>query len=581
MDDQGHLQSGAPILDFGNHRVLLSQQVFEQGIKEMRRIVGEDYVVIEGDELEQVSRATIPEPKRPSALVRPGNAQEVADIVKISQRCGIPIWPVSSGKNWGYGSATPVLEHTVVVKLDRLNRILEVNDELAYAVIEPGVTYRQLHQFLREHHPGLLSDTTDGPPDGSVIGNALDRGLGVTHYSDHFGTLCGLEVVLPNGDLIRTGGGPNNCPTWNTHKWGVGPYVEGLFSQSNLGIVTKAGVWLMPKPEGFASFTFDLRDERDLPKLIDAVRDLALRNILQSASHIANEVVALSVLAQYPMHLVHSHSRLTPDVLADLCRRYGIHKWTFGGGIQGTSAQVRVVKRELRKRLAGLGKIIFVDDRLATLATSLAQAAKWPVAGKAVAAAVKMVSGKSIAMLAVTPHIHTVLKGTPSDYFVRHAYFKSPLPKPEFSDPDRDNCGLTWFAPVVPMTGERVQEVMGICRPLFEEYDFDFYVALLVQNARSMIVLMSIFFRKEDDDQVARAKRLYLALNEATAKAGFQQYRIGVSGMLRMRDSAPDLTQFLGQIKAGIDPAGILAPGKYGICNEPKAASINSPVAAG
>jgi 4-cresol dehydrogenase (hydroxylating) len=544
---------------------MVSPEVFERAIDQMRNVIGQDFVVTDGPAFEKVSRATIPDPKHPSALVRPGSAQELAEIVRISQNLGIRIWPVSRGRNWGYGSATPVLENTAVVMLDRLDRILEIDEKLAYAVIEPGVTYRQLHRCLREQHPELWCDTTDGPPDGSVIGNALDRGVGVTHYSDHFGTLCGLEVVLPNGTLIRTGGGPPGCRTWHTHKWGVGPYVEGLFSQSNFGIVTKAGVWLMPRPEKFISFTFDLHDERELPQLVEEVRELSLRNILQSASHIANDIVALSVLSQYPSNLLQRYSRLPPDILAELCSQLGIHKWTFGGGIQGTSAQVRTAKRELRKRLGQMGRPLFVDDRIATFAGKLANLARQPVIGKIIAPTVKAATGRSIAMLEAAPYIHSVLGGNPSDFFVRHAYFKSNLPKPELSDPDRDNCGLIWFAPIAPMTGQHVDELLRMCRPLFEKHEFDFYVALLVQNARSMIVLMSIFFRKEDSEQVMQAKALYSALSETVFRAGFQQYRIGVNGMLRLRETAPDFVHFMHRIKMGIDPNDILSPGKYGI----------------
>lgn len=541
---------------------------FEQAINEIRNIVGQDYTLTDGAEFTSISRATIPEPKTISALIRPGNTDEIIKIMQIAQQYGIPIWPVSKGKNWGYGSATPVFDKTAIIKLDRLNKILEVNEDLAYAVIEPGVTYRQLNQYLRENHPGLWNDTTDGPPDGSVIGNALDRGLGVTHYADHFGTLCGLEVILPSGELIRTGGGQTGCRTWHTHKWGVGPYIEGLFSQSNFGIVTKAGIWLMPKPEKFISFTFDLHDNNDLPHLIDALRELALRNILQSASHIVNDVVALSVLDQYPSNLLRHHSRLPPETLTHLCNKHGIKKWTFGGGIQGTTSQVRVVKHELHKKIGKYGRLIFINDKTAAYAGKLANLASKPIIGNAIAAAARSITGKSVSMLEAAPHVHSVLQGIPSDYFVRHAYFKSDLPKPVISDPDRDNCGLIWFAPIAPMTGNHVEELLGICRPLFEKYDFDFYVALLVQNARSMIVLMSIFFRKEDARQVSKAKDLYKALNESVSYAGFQQYRMGVNGMLELAKTAPNFVHFLNSIKNCIDPVGILAPGKYGIYKE-------------
>ena len=166
-------------------------------------------------------RATIPDPKQPGAVVFPTNVEEVSTIVKLANEFHVPVWPVSKGLNWGYGSATPERDNTVVLHLERMNRISEVNEDLAYAVIEPGVSYRQLKEHLLASGSRLWCDCTDGPPEGSVLGNALERGMGVSHYADHFGTLCGLEVVLADGSIVRTGGGAfGKCPTWNTHKWG-------------------------------------------------------------------------------------------------------------------------------------------------------------------------------------------------------------------------------------------------------------------------------------------------------------------------------------------------------------------------
>ncbi len=550
-------------LDWDNRRVVLDAEAFRQALEAMGRIVGDAHVSTDASELDRVAKATIPDPKRVAAIVRPGTAEEVAEVVRIANRFEIPIWPSSAGRNWGYGSATPVLEGTVLLKLDRLNRVLEVNEELAYAVNEPGVSYRQLRGHLDAHHPTLWSDSTDGPPDGSVIGNALDRGLGVTHYADHFGTLCGLEVVLPTGEIVRTGGGPEGCHTWHTHKWGVGPYLEGLFSQSGLGVVTKAGVWLMPRPEAFTSFTLDLEDDANLPRLVDAVRDLGLRNILQTASHIVNDIVTLSVLSQYPAHLLAKHSRLPPDALAGLRARYRVPAWSVAGSIQGTSAFMRGVKREVRARLGGMGRLLFMGDATACFAGVASRLARRPALRGPITWAVGTVVGKSLEMLEAAPHIHSVLQGIPSDYFVRHAYFKSAAPKPERADPDRDDCGLVWFAPIAPMTGAHVANVLAICRPLFEKHEFDFYAALLVQNARSMIVLTSIFFLKQDAGQTERAKRLYDELAEATTRSGYQQYRIGVGGMHKLAHTAPDFVALVRSLKRAVDPRNVVAQGKY------------------
>jgi len=542
-----------------------AQPAFAAAIRELRAVVGEAHVKDRPEELDRAAKATIPDPRRPLAVVYPGSAEEAAEVVKIGNRLGVPLWPVSRGKNWGYGSATPAREGTVVVVLERLNRILEVDEELAYAVIEPGVSYRQLRAHLERHHPTLWCDSTDGSPEGSVIGNALDRGLGVTHYADHFGTLCGLEVVLPNGEIVRTGGGPRDCKTWNTHKWGVGPYLEGLFSQSSFGLVVKAGIWLIPKPEAFCSFAFDLARAADLPRLVDALRELALRGVLQSGFHLINDIVALSVLWQYPAHLLDRYSRLPAETVASLRRDLGIAPWTLGGGIQGTKGQVRAAKTALRASLSPLGRLMFVSDRTIAALDRLRRAMRWPGLGKPISALVRAATGKSPEMLDAGPHIHSVLKGRPSDYFVRHAYFKSRVPRPEIADPDRDDVGLIWFAPIAPMTGRSVEEALALCRPLFERFEFDFYAALLMQNARSIIVLMSIFYLKDSPEQTARAGRLYDELSLATKGAGYQQYRVGVRGMPGLADTAPAFVGLVRALKSGIDPGSILAPGKYGV----------------
>ena len=75
---------------------------------------------------------------------------------------------------------------------------------------------------------------------GSVIGNTVDRGVGYTPYGDHFGMHCGFEIVLANGEVIRTGmGAMPGSNTWQLFPYGFGPYSDGLFTQSNFGIVTK------------------------------------------------------------------------------------------------------------------------------------------------------------------------------------------------------------------------------------------------------------------------------------------------------------------------------------------------------
>src|ERR1019366_4976386 len=239
------------------------QSLYREAIDRIKAAVGEANVRDSPTEVEGHSRDTSCWRKVCAAVVYPATAQEVARVLRIASECKMPVWPFSKGKNWGYGAAQGLHEGALILMLDRMNRIVEVNEDLAYAVIEPGVTQKQLNDYLKERKSKLWADCTDSTTAGSVIGNALERGVGYTPYWDHFAHLCGLEAVVASGEIIRPGGGAENSSTWHTYKWGTGPYVEGLFSQSNFGVVTQAGVWLMPEPEAFGCFICEVDDERN------------------------------------------------------------------------------------------------------------------------------------------------------------------------------------------------------------------------------------------------------------------------------------------------------------------------------
>ncbi len=105
-----------------------------------------------------------------------------------------------------------------------------------------------------------MVSVTGSTPDSSLIGNALERGAGSGPYYDRFAHVCNLEVILPTGECINTGFGRfPEAKTASLHRWGVGPYLDGIFTQSNLGIVTEMTVWLAPLPTYFQSCFFGMK----------------------------------------------------------------------------------------------------------------------------------------------------------------------------------------------------------------------------------------------------------------------------------------------------------------------------------
>lgn len=239
------------------------------------------------------------EANMPSAVVSPESTEQVQDIVRIANEYGIPLSPVSTGKNNGYGGAAPRLSGSVIVKTgERMNRILEVNEKYGYALLEPGVTYFDLYDYLQSHDSGLMLDCPDLGW-GSVVGNTLDRGVGYTPYGDHFMWQTGLEVVLPQGDVMRTGmGALPGSDAWQLFPYGFGPFPDGMFTQSNLGIVTKMGIALMQRPPASQSFLITFDKEEDLEQIVDIMLPLrinmaplqnvpVLRNIFMDAAAVS------------------------------------------------------------------------------------------------------------------------------------------------------------------------------------------------------------------------------------------------------------------------------------------------------
>jgi 4-cresol dehydrogenase (hydroxylating) len=504
--------------------------------------------------------------RRGAAVIHPGTAEEVAGVMKVAARYKHPVWPFSQGKNWGYGATMPFRDGALILVLSRMNRIIEVNQELAYAVVEPGVTQQQLNDYLKDNHIPLWSDCTDSTPQGSIIGNALERGVGYTRHWDHFGHLCGLEVILANGELLRTGGGPPNSLTWHTHKWGTGPFIDGLFSQSNFGVVVKAGIWLMPEPEAFNCFICELGDEANLSPMMDSLRRLALKGILPANFHIVNDILFTAQLMQYPYDLLEGDRYLSIEARIKLRERLKMASWTVIGGLYGSAAQVKVARRAISSELRRFGKLTFLDDSKLRLLTSMTQIWKKIRRLPLLPDLFRMISGSSLEKAEAIPHLYPIMKGIPGEYIVGFSYFKNKGSRPTVDvDPARDGAGMLWLAALCPLTGKHTSDLLQLCEPIFHKHGFDLSLAFLMINARSVLALIEIFFDKGNPDEELRALALYDEITETTMRAGFQQYRTSVAYSDRIMQPAVELQKTLDAMRSAIDPDNLIAPGRYGI----------------
>ena len=121
----------------------------------------------------------------------PETTEQVQAIMRLAHEHGIPVWPHSAGRNYGYGGPSPRVAGSIPIGFQRMNRILEINDELAYAVVEPGVRWLDLHAALEEDGHDLMLSVPDIGW-GSVIGNSMDNGVTYLPAGTDFTALTGL-----------------------------------------------------------------------------------------------------------------------------------------------------------------------------------------------------------------------------------------------------------------------------------------------------------------------------------------------------------------------------------------------------
>jgi 4-cresol dehydrogenase (hydroxylating) flavoprotein subunit len=520
-----------------------------------RQVLGEAHVLADAGALARYGWCTIPIQRQIAAVLRPASVEEVQQIVQIATTHSVPLYPISTGNNWGYGSALPVRDDNVVVDLGRLNRIIEVNTELAYVVLEPGVTQRQLYEHLRDHRIPLRLNPTGAGPGRSILGNTLERGFGIGPNGDHFLAQCGMEVVLVTGEVLRTGFGhyPGAKAT-HVYKWGVGPYLDGLFTQSNYGIVTKMGVWLEPVPESLEACYLTCHSDGQLGPLVDALRQLLFCGVFRGPVNLLHRNRVLIMLGRYPWEEMGGRTPLDEPVARRLAAQKKLGVWNGVGAICGSKGQVQAAKRTIRHALKGkVDRITFLSDKKLRLLQ------RFP---KTLSVLLKL---NVPDLLRTLQSSYGLLKGIPSEVALSLAYWRNkrpPSPDAEL-DPARDHSGLIWFAPIIPMTAADVVAFRGIIEPIFARYGFDACMTFTAVNERCFDCTLPLLYDQDDPNEIRKARQCYAELVEECRQHGYVPYRLGLQSMEAETARDDVFWTVATKLKRALDPDGILAPGRY------------------
>jgi 4-cresol dehydrogenase (hydroxylating) flavoprotein subunit len=523
-------------------------------IQEFKDAIGEADVITDENTLTNFQTTTFATTQTIPAIIRPASREEVQECLRIANRHKIPIYPISSGKNIGYGGRVPTADGCIVMELKRLDKIVDYNDKLGYVTLQPGVTQRMLYNFLQEKQSAFWMDATGAPMDHSIIGNISERGFGHTPYGDHFGNVSGMEVVLPNGDCIHTGQGRfKGAKATPIYRWGVGPYIDGLFTQSNLGIITELTVWLMPAPAYHQSFFFSTGKYEDLANLIDILRPLFLDGTIKSAMHLGNDHKVLSSIQGYPWEKTGGQTPLPDKVLHDLGKTWDFGAWNAVGALYGTRQEVALARRKIKKQLrkAPIKKLRFLDDFMINLADQFKLPLKW------------ILRLDIPEMLRFLKPVYGLAKGVPTDDFIPSLYWRKPGGAPKTPDLERDRCGLLWIAPIAPTDGEYAEEIWKITKNVFAQYGYEPAVSITLLTERAMDSIISITYDRDISGEDEKAMQCHDELLKQLTDKGYFPYRLGVQAMGKLPEPELEYQMFMQRLKAGLDPNAILAPNRY------------------
>lgn len=456
----------------------------------------------------------------PGAALAPSSVEEVQAVVRVANQHKIPLWPISRGKNFGYGATAPVLKGSVVLDLSRMKRI-EVDAENGTVLVEPGVGFFDLYDHLQENGiPLWLS--VPGNSWGSVAGNALDRGVGYTPYGDHSAQICGLEVVLPTGEIVRTGmGAAVGSPNWQLYRNGFGPGWDQMFCQSNFGIVTKLGLWLMPKPEAVLGYDIEFDKPDDLGWAVDAMSQLRREGVVRQSPSFGNWLRSAAVMTTRDQW-TKSKGPLGEDVVTAIRKRFNIGWW---------SVQVRTY-----------GNLDLAEAGLSTIQKAFA--------GKTVLAM------KPTRWAAGDPPEGSPFSGVPISFPLANANWHG------------GRGGHIGYSPVLPAKGSLAMDQFRRTYALYQKYRMDYHASFAC-GERSLTNVNQLLFDRDDADMMGRVDAMFRELVKDARSNGYTEYRTHIEYM----DTIAATYDFNGQallrlnerVKDALDPNGIIAPGKSGI----------------
>ena len=454
--------------------------------------------------------------------VSPTTRAEVQLLVQLANLHHFSLYPISRGRNLGYGYNFPCTQCQVVVDLANFNQISDYDAQLGEVRIETGVTQEQLYLFLQDKP--YLMDSTGAGPLASVLGNGLDGGIGYSPYGAKRYAIFDLEVLLANGKIIYTG-----------HPFAVGPSLTPLFIQGNFGIVLSGKLRLFPQPECLLGLIIQVKAKGSLPEVLTGLKSLKINGEIKNIIHFGNPM--RTFMSSVPIQDSRYASVLAKDFIteADIQSNY---YWTGLGALMGDRDMINVYRRKIKKTIGKLAKITVLGESQLWWLRRLVAPFSYELAQKlnGVTELIKLQSGYPTSK--------------PWDN-IRWRYQSI------------EATGIIWIGVLIPNKPEVIKNFVNELEKISTQARLELPLTLSLFEPQSLVGIITILYSRLEKDSQQHAHHVYDQVLAIVAAQGLSLYR---QAILPGYPGIPeDKLAFLRDIKQGVDNQGIIAPGKYGI----------------
>lgn len=520
-------------------------------------VVGDQHIVSGFEIMESFEASVSAEERRIDGVIYPATHDQVRQLVLLANEFSVPLYPISTGKNWGIGSKLPAVDHCVVLDLSRMHGI-EYDAQSGYVVVEPGVTQRQVYEYLELNGGRHYLDTIGSAADTSIIGNVLEGGVG--YRGLRFDQATGFEVVTGRGETIQTGFGHfgKKIATTHLYKHGLGASLDGLFHQSNFGIVVSMGLQLFVKPECQMAAVISITDDADflefMRRLI-AIKRLGLTPTSVKIGNRERSRTTICPLLQRHLRVLETDAARCSNEFVEALFAKNFGAWSAVMGLMGTHEMVRAMRVGIEREMRGFGRVKFVDQRLIRNAQKLAQKFSWIPAVR-----------EQLAVLRAIEPLQGLMAGIPTDDTLPSLWWAIGEDVPDdCRNPDVSSVGMIAYLPLLPAEPSWAQLNVEVTQKVFEVHGFVPNITMSIISDRAMWGVTDLAFNRRDPGAAQRATQAISELEDAMLSLGIMPQRLRIDAMSKFVREGDTFWQSIREMKKVFDPNNIIAPGRYNL----------------